>query len=607
MATTFDKIQLGGNIRRVITTSNANFSKLVLPANTIVKGGIGGLSAGDNVGNQSVTDVLISIVTGSSNSDQITSGTITGTGFKAAAPNTYTIPFNAVQNAISKFSFTLEPNLGGSPKGAVVTTINSETGAVISTENVAADAITFTDGETKKAIDIAVTNTSVAGNVYNTVGKAVIIRVDITTVTDKHLLYDFQAVTTAYAYYGTIDAVDFTKEIVAADVLTAVKAATPEYDTVVDNVVEGIQYTVAANKTFFIATSLPLQAITTAYGIDVIAEFEKVDTGDVAYNYVYLFKTNVTATGVDVFFDASFDPADAGLGHVDNTFVTFKNIWYTEKGPLDAKTVAAQEADLEQLKAVAYKGMQVYVAGNDTHYEYDGTDWQALRRFFAKDPIGGANDITFRDGTVQDTLEDLLYVNVNITSFTNTVNTVEKGQAIKAVTLKWAVNDSGTKPAVVKAITIDGTAVDKALRQKDFTYDDAGAVTANKTYTLKVTDNRDYVATKTTAITFLNGKYYGKTTDKSDATITNDFIQGLTKALASSRTGDFVVNAGAGEYIVFAIPASFGTPAFYVGGFEGGFDKIKTFDYTNPSGFTESYDVWASTNANLGNTTVTVK
>ena len=49
---------------------------------------------------------------------------------------------------------------------------------------------------------------------------------------------------------------------------------------------------------------------------------------------------------------------------------------------------------------------------------------------------------------------------------------------------------------------------------------------------------------------------------------------------------------------------AFGTPTFKVGGFEGGFNLVKTFDHTNASGATVSYDVWQSTNAGLGNTTV---
>ena len=46
---------------------------------------------------------------------------------------------------------------------------------------------------------------------------------------------------------------------------------------------------------------------------------------------------------------------------------------------------------------------------------------------------------------------------------------------------------------------------------------------------------------------------------------------------------------------------------FANGGFEGGFALLKTFDHVNASGATVSYDVYKSTNAGLGSTTVEVR
>ena len=89
--------------------------------------------------------------------------------------------------------------------------------------------------------------------------------------------------------------------------------------------------------------------------------------------------------------------------------------------------------------------------------------------------------------------------------------------------------------------------------------------------------------------------------------MTDDFVKGLQKALTGSKSRDFTVNATEGQYIYYAIPTRFGTPAFFVGGFEGGFAKLKTFDFTNASGYKESYDVYRSDNASLGSTKVTVK
>ena len=37
-----------------------------------------------------------------------------------------------------------------------------------------------------------------------------------------------------------------------------------------------------------------------------------------------------------------------------------------------------------------------------------------------------------------------------------------------------------------------------------------------------------------------------------------------------------------------------------------GFNKVNTIEFTNASGYVESYDIYKSTNSNLGNTTVVV-
>ena len=58
---------------------------------------------------------------------------------------------------------------------------------------------------------------------------------------------------------------------------------------------------------------------------------------------------------------------------------------------------------------------------------------------------------------------------------------------------------------------------------------------------------------------------------------------------------------------MYAIPSSFGTPTFNVGGFDGGFKKLETLSFTNASGHTQNYDIWVSVNAGLGSTAVTVK
>lgn len=80
----------------------------------------------------------------------------------------------------------------------------------------------------------------------------------------------------------------------------------------------------------------------------------------------------------------------------------------------------------------------------------------------------------------------------------------------------------------------------------------------------------------------------------------------MSKALQSNKAKTFDVTTGSGQYIWYAIPSRYGTPSFNVGGFDGGFSKVSTVSYTNPSGYTENYDVYRSDNANLGKKTVKV-
>ena len=128
-------------------------------------------------------------------------------------------------------------------------------------------------------------------------------------------------------------------------------------------------------------------------------------------------------------------------------------------------------------------------------------------------------------------------------------------------------------------------------------------LTATTTFTLTATDARNAVASRQSTISFLNGKYYGVSNITDTSKMDTAFVKGLTKNLVSGRTGSWSVTANAGQYIYFAVPVSFGTPVFYVGGFR----KVKTFDFQNSSGYTTSYNIYKSTNAGLGITTVEVR
>lgn len=99
-------------------------------------------------------------------------------------------------------------------------------------------------------------------------------------------------------------------------------------------------------------------------------------------------------------------------------------------------------------------------------------------------------------------------------------------------------------------------------------------------------------------------RYYGVS---SVGVYDEAFITGLSSSsLGASPTANFSATAGAGEYVFFCLPASYGTPTFSVGGFEGGFEQVASSVNVTVNGVTTAYDVWRSVHAELGTINVTV-
>ena len=193
-------------------------------------------------------------------------------------------------------------------------------------------------------------------------------------------------------------------------------------------------------------------------------------------------------------------------------------------------------------------------------------------------------------------IADILYKAIAIDSFTVTPSTAEIGSTVNAVSLKWALNKAA------KSLTLDGK------NQTGSGAELTGlAITENKTWKLKATDERDATAEKTATLSFLNGVYYGVSAAPSE--YDSAFILGLTKTLRSSKLTSITVNAGAGQYIYYCLPKNgkgFGTCSFTVGGFTGGFSLVATIQFKNASGYTEEYYIYKSDNTGLGSTNVTI-
>lgn len=205
-----------------------------------------------------------------------------------------------------------------------------------------------------------------------------------------------------------------------------------------------------------------------------------------------------------------------------------------------------------------------------------------------------------RLSNVEKQLADMNYKAITASLSVN-VTTKEMGSSVTGAVLSWSVSKE------TKSITLDGVAVDGKT-----SYTDPNTYTSNKTWTLKATekngksDGTCATATATASLSFLNGVYYGVSSNGSIDTEDSAEIQAFTKSLRSSKLTSFNVNAGAGQYIYYCLPKRMGACVFTVGVLSGGFTLQSEGNFTNASGYTETYYVYRSNNAGLGAQTVKV-
>jgi len=182
-------------------------------------------------------------------------------------------------------------------------------------------------------------------------------------------------------------------------------------------------------------------------------------------------------------------------------------------------------------------------------------------------------------------LDALEYKNIVISSFSAAPPVNELGSS-QTITLGWSLNKTATSQ------NINGSPVTGNSMQYT-------GVTVSTSYTLTVSDGQTS-ASKTAYVTFANRIYYGAAADLTTVT-------SLSSVLSNDPERTITVDAGADEYIIYAIPARLGDVTFFVSGFEGGFEAPEEQTLTNGSGYQETYKVYRSTRASLGETTIEIK
>lgn len=182
-------------------------------------------------------------------------------------------------------------------------------------------------------------------------------------------------------------------------------------------------------------------------------------------------------------------------------------------------------------------------------------------------------------------LDALEYKSIQINSFSAAPPISEIGSS-QTITLAWALNKTATSQ------NINGSPVTGNTKQYT-------GVTTGTTYTLNVSDGQTS-ASKSVSVSFANRIYYGAAADLSNVTA-------LTSLISNDPERTITVDAGTGEYIIYAIPARLGDVTFFVSGFEGGFEEPVEQSLTNSSGYQETYKVYRSTRASLSETTIEIK
>lgn len=198
-------------------------------------------------------------------------------------------------------------------------------------------------------------------------------------------------------------------------------------------------------------------------------------------------------------------------------------------------------------------------------------------------------------------IDDLAYTAIAFVSASATNATNEIGSTVTGTAIIWSFNKE-PKAQTIKFGSEAAEVLDKSIRSKTYS---GKTITSNTSIVITATDERNAQASRTLNITFQPRAYWGVAQNK-EIYDSADILALSESALTSTRTRNINVNAGEGEHIIYAIPSSFGTPTFKINGFEGGFVKVGTINFTNASGYSQNYDVYKSVNPNLGSTQVVV-
>lgn len=228
------------------------------------------------------------------------------------------------------------------------------------------------------------------------------------------------------------------------------------------------------------------------------------------------------------------------------------------------------------------------VADGATFFEYDTHKlFNKISGFWVWAPASGvaysnADFPAFDD--VRDALDYLLYTPLSISSFTNSVGSVEIGSTVNSVVLNWSYNHD----VISQSLTDVGVVTPASLRAYGFS---SLGLTSNKTWTLSSTDGTT-PKNANTIVSFLHKRYWGVS---PLASLSDADILSLSKELSSTRIQSRTMNATGGNYLWFAWPDSFGSGEFWTNGLQNTAWTLTTRSFVNASGYSSTFRIYRST------------
>jgi hypothetical protein len=198
---------------------------------------------------------------------------------------------------------------------------------------------------------------------------------------------------------------------------------------------------------------------------------------------------------------------------------------------------------------------------------------------------------------VQTTLLSMFYPYIGPGASLSGGNIREYGSS-NSLTLNWTATKNTNS---ITSITVDSTSIVPTGNTQSGSQSALATQNINTTFSMSVSDSVS-TASSSTTVTWRSKRYWGSIVSSgapSDAqilTLTGAGV-GSGNELATNYVKTYNGINGAGDYLMFAWPTSFGTsPTFTVNGLPStAFTKVRSnSSFINASGYTTNYDVWIS-------------